>query len=94
MVNPFQPTSNELVSPYGQPRPPSIEGWDTERIEGESIEQLKWSAQEAFPDPSIYVPENLQGNIAVTSIDALLNWSRRSATWPAGFGLACWVFEI
>tara|TARA_A100001037_G_scaffold69872_2_gene62425 strand:- start:47473 stop:48129 length:657 start_codon:yes stop_codon:yes gene_type:complete len=94
MVNPFQPTNNEIISPYGQQSSLSVEGWDTERIEGESIEQLKWSAQEAFPSPSIYVPENLKGNIAVTSIDALLNWSRRSATWPAAFGLACCVFEM
>ena len=30
--------------------------WDMDRIEGETIEQLKWSAQEAFPEPTIQVP--------------------------------------
>ena len=101
MVNPNeQPLPIESGSPYGQIMPSShiqkwgIEKWDTDRIEGESIEQLKWSAQEAFPEPSIYVPDNVASNVAVTSVDALLNWGRRSATWPVAFGLACCVFEM
>ena len=78
----------------GVPVPAPLTGWDTDRIEGESIEQLKWSAQEAFPDPAIEVPADLRSNVAVTSLDALLNWGRRSATWPVAFGLACCVFEM
>jgi NADH-quinone oxidoreductase subunit B len=69
-------------------------GWSLDAIEGATIEQLKWSCQESFPDPSIYVPADLQRNVAVTSIDALLNWGRRSAIWPVAFGLACCVFEM
>ena len=68
--------------------------WTFDRLEGETIEQLKWSAQEAFPEPLIQVPDEYNGNIAVTTLDALLNWSRRSATWPVAFGLACCVFEM
>ena len=83
-------TSLELRSAYGQ----TVAGWDSDRIEGEAIEQLKWSAQEAFPDPIIEVPSDLKGNIAVTSVDALLNWGRRSAVWPVAFGLACCAFEM
>ncbi len=95
MVNPIEQVDpSEFGSPYGQTMPAPLIEWDTDRIEGEAIEQLKWSAQEAFPEPSIYVPEDLKGNIAVTSIDALLNWGRRSATWPLAFGLACCVFEM
>ena len=30
----------------------------------------------------------------VTSVDALLNWSRKSALWPVAFGLACCAFEM
>ena len=63
-------------------------------LEGETIEQLKWNAQEAFPEPLIKVPDDLKNNVAVTSIDALLNWGRRSAVWPVAFGLACCVFEM
>ena len=75
---------------YGQTMP----GWDVDRIEGEAVEQLKWNAQEAFPDPAIQVPEDIANNVAVTSVDALLNWGRRSAVWPVAFGLACCVFEM
>ncbi|MEK9658796.1 MAG: NADH-quinone oxidoreductase subunit B family protein [Chloroflexota bacterium] len=78
----------------GVPVPAPLVGWDTDRIEGESIEQLKWSAQEAFPEPAIEVPAEVRSNVAVTSLDALLNWGRRSATWPVAFGLACCVFEM
>ena len=88
------PAPDEFGAPYGQSMPAPLVEWDVDRIEGEAVEQLKWSAQEAFPEPSIYVPEGLQSNIAVTSIDALLNWGRRSATWPLAFGLACCVFEM
>ena len=78
---------------YGQGAPDET-AWDDDRIEGATIEGLKWSAQEAFPEPLIQVPDGYKGNIAVTSMDALLNWSRRSATWPVAFGLACCVFEM
>ena len=91
----MQSTSGN-VSPdsvYGQSRLPE-DYWSFDRIEGQTIEELKWSAQEAFPDPLIKVPAEYKGNIAVTSLDALINWSRRSATWPVAFGLACCVFEM
>ena len=68
--------------------------WGQDRTEGATIESIKWSCQEAFPEPLIQVPDDLKNNLAVTSIDALLNWGRRSAMWPAAFGLACCVFEM
>ena len=77
---------------YGQVPPEAA--WDLDRLEGETIEQLKGSAQEAFPEPLIQVPDDLRANLAVTSVDALLNWGRRSAVWPVAFGLACCVFEM
>ncbi|MBM3941816.1 MAG: NADH-quinone oxidoreductase subunit B [SAR202 cluster bacterium] len=43
---------------------------------------------------AIHVPEDLQGNLAVTSVDALVNWGRKSALWPVSFGLACCAFEM
>ncbi len=45
-------------------------------------------------DPSIAIPEGLQDNVAVTSISAIYNWSRRSSTWPLLFGLACCAIEM
>ena len=65
-----------------------------DRVEGATIEGLKWSCQEPFPEPVIEVTDEVRGNIAVTSIDALLNWGRRSAVWPVAFGLACCAFEM
>ena len=68
--------------------------WSQDRTEGATIESLKWSCQEAFPEPLIQVPDDIKGNVAVTSVDALLNWGRRSSVYPVAFGLACCVFEM
>ncbi|MBZ0301998.1 MAG: NADH-quinone oxidoreductase subunit B [Anaerolineae bacterium] len=40
------------------------------------------------------VPDELQGNLAITSISKLYNWSRRSSMWPLLFGLACCAIEM
>ena len=40
------------------------------------------------------VPESLQGQIAITTLDKLYNWSRRSSVWPMMFGLACCAIEM
>lgn len=40
-----------------------------------------------------FSPE-LQGHIAVTSIDRIYNWSRRNSIWPMMFGLACCAIEM
>ena len=40
------------------------------------------------------VPDDLQRNIAISSVDALVNWSRKAALWPLSFGLACCAFEM
>lgn len=45
-------------------------------------------------DPSVPVPDGLQDNVAVTSLSAIYNWSRRSSTWPLLFGLACCAIEM
>ena len=38
--------------------------------------------------------DDLKSNLLVTSVDALVNWSRKSALWPVTFGLACCAFEM
>jgi NADH-quinone oxidoreductase subunit B len=40
------------------------------------------------------VPDELQGNLAITSLSKLYNWSRRSSMWPLLFGLACCAIEM
>jgi NADH-quinone oxidoreductase subunit B len=40
------------------------------------------------------VPEELRGQIAITTLDKLYNWGRRSSIWPMMFGLACCAIEM
>ena len=68
--------------------------WDLDRSEGEFVNNLKLTHTEALSAPDIEVPEDLQRNLAVTSVDALINWGRKSAVWPMTFGLACCAFEM
>ena len=67
---------------------------ELDRSEGIEIEELKAEARQAYPEPTINVPDDLDRNVLVTSVDALLNWGRKSAVWPLTFGLACCAFEM
>lgn len=40
------------------------------------------------------IPEELQSNLAITSLSKIYNWSRRSSMWPLLFGLACCAIEM
>jgi NADH-quinone oxidoreductase subunit B len=40
------------------------------------------------------VPDELQSNLAITSLSKVYNWSRRSSMWPLLFGLACCAIEM
>ena len=62
--------------------------------EGKEIQYLKDTSLVPLTEPLIDVPNDVTNNIAVTSIDALLNWGRKSAVWPLSFGLACCAFEM
>ena len=67
---------------------------ELDRAEGEAIEALKAHSQQPIPDPDRWLDEELKRNILLTSVDAMLNWSRRSSLWPVNFGLACCAFEM
>src|SRR3954470_18279110 len=45
-------------------------------------------------NPDIPVPEEMQSNVAITSISQLYNWSRSRSVWPLLFGLACCAIEM
>jgi NADH-quinone oxidoreductase subunit B len=40
------------------------------------------------------IPDDMQGNVAITSLSKIYNWSRRSSMWPMLFGLACCAIEM
>ena len=46
------------------------------------------------PVSDMPVPEDIQPNIFITTLDKIYNWSRRSSCWPMMFGLACCAIEM
>ncbi|HSM72911.1 MAG TPA: NADH-quinone oxidoreductase subunit NuoB [Anaerolineales bacterium] len=44
--------------------------------------------------PQYNIPEDMQHAVAVTTLDRLYNWGRRSSVWPLMFGLACCAIEM
>ena len=68
--------------------------WDIDRSEGQVVNNLITASQFPIEVPAFEVPDDLKRNLMVTSVDALVNWSRKSALWPVSFGLACCAFEM
>ncbi len=68
--------------------------WGIDREEGQLVNDLIAVSTDMIEVPSIEVPEDLKNNLLVTSVDALVNWGRKSALWPVSFGLACCAFEM
>lgn len=63
-----------------------------DRHEGEVIETLKAQSQQPIPDPDQWLNE--EAKITVTTVEAVLNWARRSALWSAVCFPACCAFEF
>ena len=40
------------------------------------------------------IEEKLPSGVLLTSVEKLVNWSRKSSFWPATFGLACCAIEM
>ena len=68
--------------------------WEIDGAEGQLVNDLMAASQAPIQVPAIEVPDDLKRNLLVTSVDALVNWSRKSALWPVSFGLACCAFEM
>lgn len=49
---------------------------------------------ENLNSPEYEIPPELQNQIAITTIDKIYNWGRRSSIWPMMFGLACCAIEM
>ncbi len=68
--------------------------WALDKEEGTEVNRMKAARTEPYTEPVIEVPPDLRRNVAVTGVDTLLNWSRKSSMFPMQFGLACCVFEM
>ncbi|HEV8611304.1 MAG TPA: NADH-quinone oxidoreductase subunit B family protein [Thermoanaerobaculia bacterium] len=40
------------------------------------------------------IVDRFEDNVLTTSVDAVINWARRSSIWPMQFGLACCAIEM
>jgi NADH-quinone oxidoreductase subunit B len=40
------------------------------------------------------IPPEMEGQVAITTLDKIYNWGRRSSVWPMMFGLACCAIEM
>jgi len=65
-----------------------------DRVEGREINELIARSQQPIPDPDKWLDEELERNILLTSVDAMLNWARRSSLWPVVAFPACCAFEF
>ncbi len=67
---------------------------ELDRAEGAVIENLKASAQQPIPDRDKWLDEELKKNVLLTTVDAAINWARRSSLWTTVCFPACCAFEF
>jgi NADH-quinone oxidoreductase subunit B len=65
-----------------------------DKVEGRQINELIARSQQPIPDPDRWLDEELERNILLTSVDAVLNWARRTSLWPVVAFPACCAFEF
>jgi len=44
--------------------------------------------------PGYEIPDDMKDVVAITTLDRIYNWGRRSSVWPMMFGLACCAIEM
>jgi NADH-quinone oxidoreductase subunit B len=59
-----------------------------------NFKSLKEEQVQQVLHDTIAVPDELQSNVMVTTLDKVYNWSRRNSMWPLLFGLACCAIEM
>ena len=67
---------------------------ELDQHEGQIIEDLKAKSVERIPDPDAWLDEDIKRNILLTSVDAVINWARRTSIWPVICFPACCAFEF
>jgi len=51
-------------------------------------------AEEPILSKNFDIPQEIQGQVGVTSLDKIYQWSRKNSMWPMMFGLACCAIEM
>jgi NADH-quinone oxidoreductase subunit B len=67
---------------------------ELDRQEGQLIEEVKAAARESIPDPDAWLDDEVKRSLMLTSVDAVLNWARKSSLWTAICFPACCAFEF
>jgi NADH-quinone oxidoreductase subunit B len=67
---------------------------ELDRVEGKAVNELIARSQQVIPDPDRWLDEELERNVLLTSVDAVLNWARRTSMWPVVCFPACCAFEF
>jgi NADH-quinone oxidoreductase subunit B len=67
---------------------------ELDRAEGEAVAALKAASQQPIPDRDEWLAAEVRRNIFMTSVDAMINWARRSSLWPTICFPACCAFEF
>lgn len=49
---------------------------------------------EELNSPDYDIPPEMEGQVSITTLDKVYNWSRRNSIWPMMFGLACCGIEM
>ncbi len=75
-------------------REPTYSAQEVDRREAEGIEALKKSSQQIIPDRDQWLDEDIHRNILMTSVDAVINWARKSSVWPVVCFPACCAVEF
>lgn len=55
---------------------------------------LKQDQVSKYLHDTIQVPDELQANVLITTLDKVYDWSRKASMWPLLFGLACCAIEM
>ncbi len=69
-------------------------GIEIDKREAAGIEMLRAASQTQVADPDAWLEEEIKRNVLVTTVDAALNWARKSSLWPVTAFTACCTFEF
>ena len=62
--------------------------------EGLTIQQLQKNSSSVISDPDSWLDSELKNNVFLTTVDWLVDWSRRSSLWTTICFPACCAFEF